>query len=658
MDPDCRTDQICHQNKCIDPCLVDNPCATNAICKGQNHAASCRCPQGLVGDPYVKCETVECNINEDCADNKACVQHHCVNPCHFDNLCAPTAICTAINHAASCHCPSGFVGDPLVLCSPKKPPIEEIEYECSVDSDCPSGRACLERDCRNPCYEISPCDATAVCSVVDTVPFRTMICSCREGWVPETDLSCIPVETTNIPGCVKDDECTANEACVNRICMNPCDCGQNAECFLAGHKPVCRCPDGTVGNPQIECVPIGCQSDDECLDKETCKEGTCIPPCLLDDPCGAHAECYNAAHRANCRCVEGYEGDPFVGCIVIGCRSDPECPNNRACQNRNCENPCVTNNPCAPANVDCIVSSHIAQCACHIGFTGDPYRECIPFEPPECVTDKDCPNGHGCLEEKCVDLCVVLSPCVHPAVCRVVDTLPIRTMVCECPDGYITDDATGGCRTLPPIVSGCERDDECSDPTACINAVCRDPCACGTNARCDIVDHRPVCTCLPGYYGNPEVACVIVGCQSDSECQQTHACRKGECTPVCGPDDLPCGGNADCTGIGHKPICTCPVGLEGDPYISCNNVECRANSDCPPEKKCINKICQDPCAFENPCENTAECTVRNHEVDCTCPPGFRGSRGTSCIKSKYINAVVIHFKYFIDIIKIRNSSDE
>ena len=78
--------------------------------------------------------------------------------------------------------------------------------------------------------------------------------------------------------------------------------------------------------------------------------------------------------------------------------------------------------------------------------------------------------------------------------------MPIRTMVCTCPEGYVTDE-NGGCRTLPPIVSGCERDDECNDQTACINAVCRDPCGCGLNARCDIVEHRPVCICEPGFYG-------------------------------------------------------------------------------------------------------------------------------------------------------------
>ena len=427
VDPDCRDDQICHLNKCVDPCLVDNPCATNAICSAQNHAAICRCPQGLVGDPYERCLTVECQINQDCASNKACIQSKCVDPCLINKVCAPTAICSVINHVEACKCPSGFIGDPFVLCSPEKDPIPELQdVECEVDSDCPSGRACLDNKCRNPCYSLSPCDDTAVCSVVDTVPFRTMICSCREGWIPDSDRSCVPIPNPVPPGCVKDDECPNNAACINRVCKDPCDCGEGAECFIESHKPICRCPPGFVGNPQIKCTPIGCQSDPECEDRETCVEGNCINPCLIEDPCGNNAECYPQSHQANCRCREGYEGDPFVGCVVIGCRTDPECPTNKACENRKCIDPCKINNPCAPTNSECLVQNHIAQCRCHIGFTGDPYRECLPIPPPECVEDKDCPNEHVCIDEKCVDACKELSPCKHPATCRVVNTEPIR----------------------------------------------------------------------------------------------------------------------------------------------------------------------------------------------------------------------------------------
>ena len=44
--------------------------------------------------------------------------------------------------------------------------------------------------------------------------------------------------------------------------------------------------------------PIGCQRNEECLNTEMCVSGTCINPCLVDDPCGANAECYPQDHRS------------------------------------------------------------------------------------------------------------------------------------------------------------------------------------------------------------------------------------------------------------------------------------------------------------------------------------------------------------------------
>ena len=139
IDPDCRTDQVCHQNKCLDPCLLDNPCAVNAICSANNHAARCQCPQGLIGNPYELCEKVECYVNRDCDTTKACIQNQCLDPCLIAAECAPTATCRVINHDASCTCPPGTVGDPFVECTPRPPPESVLTVECEVDSECPSG---------------------------------------------------------------------------------------------------------------------------------------------------------------------------------------------------------------------------------------------------------------------------------------------------------------------------------------------------------------------------------------------------------------------------------------------------------------------------------------------------------------------------------------
>lgn len=59
-----------------------------------------------------------------------------------------------------------------------------------MDSDCPSKLACFSGYCKNPCIETKPCGKNAECSVVDTLPLRTMSCSCLPGYVGDADVEC------------------------------------------------------------------------------------------------------------------------------------------------------------------------------------------------------------------------------------------------------------------------------------------------------------------------------------------------------------------------------------------------------------------------------------------------------------------------------------
>lgn len=50
---------------------------------------------------------------------------------------------------------------------------------------------------------------------------------------------------------------------------------------------------------------------------------------------------------------------------------------------------------------------------------------------------------------------------------------------------------------------------DCPRIKTCINQNCVDPCpgTCGRDARCDVVNHVPMCSCPPGYTGNPFLLC-------------------------------------------------------------------------------------------------------------------------------------------------------
>lgn len=60
------------------------------------------------------------------------------------------------------------------------------------------------------------------------------------------------------------------------------------------------------------------------------------------------------------------------------CVVSSECPQNKACLNQKCVNPC-TSDACAK-NAICKVVNHNPICSCSHGFTGDPFTRCIPIE--------------------------------------------------------------------------------------------------------------------------------------------------------------------------------------------------------------------------------------------------------------------------------------
>lgn len=64
-------------------------------------------------------------------------------------------------------------------------------------------------------------------------------------------------EPTSSAECRSDSECASDKACINERCQNPCaesnPCAGNAECRVANHRPLCYCPQGWGGDPQVQC---------------------------------------------------------------------------------------------------------------------------------------------------------------------------------------------------------------------------------------------------------------------------------------------------------------------------------------------------------------------------------------------------------------------
>lgn len=91
----------------------------------------------------------------------------------------------------------------------------------------------------------------------------------------------------------------------------------------------------------------------------------------------------------------------------------------------------------------------------------------------------------------------VPSPCGPYSQCRDIGGSPS----CSCLATYIG--------TPPQCRPECSINAECPGHLACISAKCRDPCpgSCGVGARCQVLNHTPICTCPEDYTGDPFSGC-------------------------------------------------------------------------------------------------------------------------------------------------------
>lgn len=98
----------------------------------------------------------------------------------------------------------------------------------------------------SPC-EPSPCGSNAICEEQNGAGS----CRCQPDYYGNPYEGCRPE-------CTLNSDCVSSLACVKLKCQNPCIgvCGQNAECQVINHLPMCLCPAGFTGNPFNYCRPF------------------------------------------------------------------------------------------------------------------------------------------------------------------------------------------------------------------------------------------------------------------------------------------------------------------------------------------------------------------------------------------------------------------
>lgn len=110
---------------------------------------------------------------------------------------------------------------------------------------------------------------------------------------------------------------------------------------------------------------------------------------------------------------------------------------------------------------------------------------------------------------------------------------------------------------------------------AAIEIVETEPCTpspCGPYSQCRVVNGHAVCSCLAYCIGTPP-AC-RPECMISSDCPLDKACISSKCQDPC-PGT--CGINARCQVVNHNPICSCSPGFTGDPFIRCLQEESKTN---------------------------------------------------------------------------------
>lgn len=95
--------------------------------------------------------------------------------------CGPNSQCREVNSQAVCSCQIDFMGTPP-NCRP----------ECTINSECLSDKACMNRKCVDPCA--GQCARNAVCRVFAHNP----ICSCKDRFTGDPFTNCVPSKF-NVP---------------------------------------------------------------------------------------------------------------------------------------------------------------------------------------------------------------------------------------------------------------------------------------------------------------------------------------------------------------------------------------------------------------------------------------------------------------------------
>ncbi len=582
----------------------------------------------------------ECNIDNDCASGRLCIDHRCVG-------CSATTPCRA---GYSCHggdcvrdctsndqcphgqaCQGGQCGpcvtsadckDPLLVCN-----ASGACAHCRDRSECPAGKACLAAGC-GECTDDIDCGAGSLCQQGVCV-----LGDCHSNAFCPSNQACIGRFCSS---CQSDGECRTYQLCLSGACQAG-NCRTVAECapgqVCLGNLCGACATDADCGADHLclltasglRCTPGTCRFESDCLGASlglTCQGNQCLP-CTNSSQCAAGEMCNNQGR-----------------CVVGDCLSAADCTGAKAgfsCKGSVCT-PCASSADCGPGHV------------CAAGGV---------CKPGNCVLPGDCPlSGELCVNNQC-SLCTASSQCGVGQLCNAQglcvtgDCLSAadcqgskagwtcKANLCT-PCSLSTDCAASGyvCASGVCKVGNCLTAAEC--PLAgqlCVNSTCT---GCTTSANCpsgNVCDVDQLChpgncittaDCAAGFAGKVCLTRQCSNCQSDAQCGGGKICVSGSCvTGVCHSD-------VDCSG-GQQLCDTNPASATAWTCKPCSPVNAASGTTCGTGRVCdLSGFCHvGTCVTNAQCFNAAAPVCVG--FSCTsCTADSQCNGGQLCIGAKCV----------------------
>lgn len=124
--------------------------------------------------------------------------------------------------------------------------------ECLQNNDCPLTKACVSKECVDPCLN-AVCGSRALCKV----EYHTPICYCPPGLQGNERVGCVEVKCTTNDDCASNEKCDYPKGGQRKECIPLCTdarCVLGAICTAINHREECECTPPLKGDGFVICA--------------------------------------------------------------------------------------------------------------------------------------------------------------------------------------------------------------------------------------------------------------------------------------------------------------------------------------------------------------------------------------------------------------------